>query len=908
MKRTLFVTTALPYANGPLHVGHVMEYIQADIWVRFQKLRGHAVHFVCADDAHGAPIMIAADRAGQTPQQFVAAIAAGRKPYFDGFHIGFDHFHSTDSAENTELSQSIYRALQAAGLIEVRSVEQFFDPVKGMFLPDRYIKGTCPKCGAKDQYGDNCEACGATYAPTDLIEPRSALTGARPELRSSDHHFFRLSDARCIEFLRAWTAGRNRHDAPRLQPEVYAKTQEWLGPDGKGLADWDISRDAPYFGIPIPDAPGKFFYVWLDAPIGYLAALKHYFDSGRAQARGEPRDFAEFVAAADVEQVHFIGKDIVYFHTLFWPAMLHFAGRKVPENVYVHGFLTVNGGEKMSKSRGTGLDPLRYLALGMNAEWLRYYLAAKLNGRVEDVDFTPEDFLARVNSDLIGKYVNLASRAASFITRHFDGALHPPVEGGGLAAALAAVDDIAALLDARDYGKALREVMRVADFANEHFDRHKPWELAKDASRRGELHAVCSDALHCFGALTICLAPVLPATAARVAREIFGMAREFTWDDLRAPVARIAPYQHLLQRVDPRQLDALFEPPQTSSAAAPQPSPAAAGQGTASVTAAGAQARQPSPASAGEGTASVTAAGAQAQQPSPASAGEGAGASAPAGEGTASRAGTAAARRFDDLIAIARKLRQQQTDAEALLWHLLRDTQLEGAKFRRQHPLMLNGERYVLDFFCDSARLCVEADGSQHLQSPQLERDRERDRALAAAGIRTLRFLDGEVLSNTEGVLTLIRDALLAGGGRAGGAAPRPSNPNATRPSTQPSAADAAEGAQVIGIDDFLRIDLRIARIEQAERVAGSDKLLRLTLDAGEGRLRTVFSGIQSAYAPEHLVGKLTVLVANLAPRKMKFGVSEGMVLAASHADEKAQPGIYLLEPHPGAVPGLRVR
>ncbi|MFN9141300.1 MAG: methionine--tRNA ligase [Betaproteobacteria bacterium] len=880
MKRTLFVTTALPYANGPLHIGHVMEYIQADIWVRFQKLRGHAVHFVCADDAHGAPIMIAADKAGQTPQQFVAGIAAGRRPYFDGFHIGFDHFHSTDSAENTELSQSIYRALQAAGLIEVRSVEQFFDPVKGMFLPDRYIKGTCPKCGAKDQYGDNCEVCGATYAPTDLTEPYSALTGARPELRSSEHHFFRLSDARCIEFLRAWTAGRNRHDAPRLQPEVYAKTQEWLGPDGKGLADWDISRDAPYFGIPIPGAPGKFFYVWLDAPIGYLAALKHYFDSGKAQARGEPRDFAQFMAAAEVEQVHFIGKDIVYFHTLFWPAMLHFAGRKVPENVYVHGFLTVNGGEKMSKSRGTGLDPLRYLALGMNAEWLRYYLAAKLNGRVEDVDFTPEDFLARVNSDLIGKYVNLASRAASFITRHFDGALHPPVEGGGLTAALAAVDDIAALLEAREYGKALREVMRVADFANEHFDRHKPWELAKDAARRGELHAVCSDALHCFGALTICLAPVLPATAARVAREIFGMAREFTWDDLRAPVARIAPYQHLLQRVDLRQLDALFEPPQTSSAAAPQPSPAAAGQGTANMAATGAQARQPSPASAGEG----------------------AGAPAPAGEGTASRAGTAAARRFGDLIAIARKLRQQQTDAEALLWSLLRDSQLEGVKFRRQHPLVLNGERHVLDFFCDGARLCVEADGSQHLQPPQLERDRERDRALAAAGIRTLRFLDGEVLRNIEGVLTLIRDAVLAGGGRSGGAVLRPS------PSPQPSSAEGSQGAQVIGIDDFLRVDLRIARIEQAERVAGSDKLLRLTLDAGEGRLRTVFSGIQSAYAPEQLVGKLTVLVANLAPRKMKFGVSEGMVLAASHADEKAQPGLYLLEPHPGAVPGLRVR
>ncbi|MFO0207477.1 MAG: class I tRNA ligase family protein, partial [Betaproteobacteria bacterium] len=482
-----------------------------------------------------------------------------------------------------------------------RRVQPSSDPLKGMGLPDRCIQGTCPKCGANDQSGDTCEVSGATYAPTDLLEPYSALTGARPELRSSEHHFFRLSDARCIEFLRAWTAGRNRHDAPRLQPEVYAKTQEWLGPDGKGLADWDISRDAPYFGIPIPGAPGKFFYVWLDAPIGYLAALKHYFDSGKAQARGEPRDFAQFMAAAEVEQVHFIGKDIVYFHTLFWPAMLHFAGRKVPENVYVHGFLTVNGGEKMSKSRGTGLDPLRYLALGMNAEWLRYYLAAKLNGRVEDVDFTPEDFLARVNSDLIGKYVNLASRAASFITRHFDGALHPPVEGGGLTAALAAVDDIAALLEAREYGKALREVMRVADFANEHFDRHKPWELAKDAARRGELHAVCSDALHCFGALTICLAPVLPATAARVAREIFGMAREFTWDDLRAPVARIAPYQHLLQRVDPRQLDALFEPPQTSSAAAPQPSPAAAGPGTATMAATGAQVRQPSPASAGEG-------------------------------------------------------------------------------------------------------------------------------------------------------------------------------------------------------------------------------------------------------------------------------------------------------------------
>ncbi len=513
MSRQLFVTTALPYANGPLHVGHVMEYIQADIWVRFQRMRGHAVHFVCADDAHGAPIMIAAEKAGKTPQQFVAEIAAGRKPYFDGFHIGFDHFHSTDSPENTELAQEIYRRLRKEELIDVRSIEQFYDPVKGMFLPDRYIKGECPKCGAKDQYGDSCEVCGAVYGPTELKNPYSTLTGAKPEIRSSEHYFFLLSDARCVQFLREWTAGRNRHGEPTLQPEVYAKTQEWLGESssnaGKGLADWDISRDAPYFGIPIPDAPGKFFYVWLDAPIGYLASLKNYFDSGKAKANGEPRSFDEFMSDDAVEQVHFIGKDIVYFHTLFWPAMLKFAGRKVPENVHVHGFITVSG-EKMSKSRGTGISPLRYLELGLNAEWLRYYIAAKLNGRVEDIDFNPDDFVARVNSDLIGKYVNIASRAASFLTRLFDGRLSTavsPVEAavGSLTVALASEEDIAGFLDQREFGKALREVMRIADFANEHFDKHKPWELAKDPANRDLLQAVCSDVLACFRVLTICL-------------------------------------------------------------------------------------------------------------------------------------------------------------------------------------------------------------------------------------------------------------------------------------------------------------------------------------------------------------------------------------------------------------------
>ena len=692
-QRKLFVTTALPYANGKPHIGHIMEYTQADIWVRYQRLRGHAVHFVCAEDAHGAPIMIAAEKAGKTPQQFIAEMRAARQQYLDGFHLGFDHWHTTDSPENVELSQSIYRALRANELIEIRTIEQFYDPVKGMFLPDRYIQGTCPKCGAPDQHGDNCEVCGSTYAPTDLKDPRSVLTGARPELRSSEHFFFRLSDARCIEFLKGWTAGRNRHGEPHLQPEVYAKTQEWLGEHGKGLADWDISRDAPYFGIPIPDATDKFFYVWLDAPIGYLASLKSFFDGGKARAAGEPRGFDEFMAAADVEQVHFIGKDIVYFHTLFWPAMLQFSGRKVPDNVFVHGFITVSG-EKMSKSRGTGIDPLRYLQLGMNPEWFRYYVAAKLNAHVEDIDFNPDDFVARVNSDLIGKYVNIASRAAGFLVKHFDGRLTTSADpsgapAGSTAVALASRDEVAAHFEARDFGKALREAMRIADFANEHFDKHKPWELARDPAQHVLLQQVCSDVITAFRALTIYLAPVLPITAQRVAQELFGMARKFEWADLDRPLERVAPYKHLMARVETKQIDALFEPPAAAEEKA-----------------------------------------------------------LPGGE------------------------------------------------------------------------------------------------AIAAP----------------------------------------------------------------ITIDDFATLDLRIAKIINAEYVEGSDKLLRLTLDAGEGRTRNVFSGIKSAYKPEDLIGKLTVLVANLAPRKMKFGVSEGMVLAASHADEKTHPGLYLLDPHPGAQPGMRVR
>ena len=683
MPRKLFVTTALPYANGPFHIGHIMEYIQADTWVRFQRLQGHEVHFVCADDAHGAPIMIAAEKAVQTPQQFVAAIAAGRKPYLEGFHIAFDNWHSTDGPENHELAQSIYRALRANDLIETRTVEQFYDPEKGMFLPDRFIKGECPNCGASDQYGDNCESCGAVYAPTDLKHPRSALTGATPVLRSSEHFFFRLSDPRCVAFLEDWTQDG------RLQPEVANKVREWFKRDPEGrvsLGDWDISRDAPYFGIQIPDAPGKYFYVWLDAPIGYLASLKNLCAKLGV-------DYDAYLAQPDLEQIHFIGKDIVTFHTLFWPATLHFSGRKAPDRVYVHGHLTVSG-EKMSKSRGTGISPLRYLELGMNAEWLRYYIAAKLNARVEDLDFNPDDFVARVNADLVGKYINIASRAAGFIAKRFGGKLSADigVEGRIVLDALRAhADTIAGLYEEREFGKALREVMALADRVNEYVDAHKPWEIARQPGQDALLHDVCTTCIEAFRLLTLYLKPVLPALAAQV--EAFLRIEPLKWADAaRAMGAHtIGTYQHLMQRVDPKQMEALFEPPDAGQApAAPAPG--------------------------------------------------------------------------------------------------------------------------------------------------------------------------GEAL------------------------------------------------APEIGIDDFAKVDLRIARIVAAERVEGSSKLLRLTLDAGEGRLRNVFSGIASAYQPEQLAGKLTVLVANLAPRKMKFGVSEGMVLAASHADEKAQPGIHVLEPWPGATPGLRVR
>lgn len=682
-QRKLFVTTALPYANGAFHMGHIMEYIQADIWVRHERMCGNIVHFVGADDVHGAPIMIAAQKRGLTPQAFVAEIAAGRKQYLDGFHISHDYWGSTDSPENHELSQEIYRRLKNAGLIYTKDVEQFYDTVKGMFLADRFIKGTCPRCGAPDQYGDNCEKCSAVYSPTEVINPYSTLSGSRPELRTSTHYFFKLSDPECVKFLREWTTGNGKDGLPRVQEEVLAKDSEWLGTDGH-LTDWDISRDAPYFGIAIPDAPGKYFYVWLDAPVGYLAALKAY-----SEKKGF--DFNEFLSDPETEQVHFIGKDIIYFHTLFWPAMLHFSGKpfRTPDHINAHGFMTVDG-QKMSKSRGTGISPLQYLDLGMNAEWLRYYLAAKMNSRVEDVDFTKVDFAQRVNSDLIGKYINIASRAAGFIVKRFEGRILDAAMKDPLIERIKSrVPEVSAFYEARDFARATRLVMELADAVNEYVDEKKPWELAKDPAQAEALHWVSSVALECFRLLTLCLKPVLPATAERV--EAFLSIAPLAWASAAEPLSSvnpIKPYQHLMQRVDMvRQLDQLLP---------------------------------------------------------------------------------------------------------------------------------------------------------DHVPEPKV------------------RAPGGEAI------------------------------------------------APEVTIDDFSKMDLRVAKVIKCQKVEGSTKLLQFTLDVGEGKTRNVFSGIQSAYKPEDLEGRLIIMIANLAPRKMRFGVSEGMILSASDADDKGL-GLFVLSPDSGAVPGMRI-
>ena len=727
-KRKILVTSALPYANGSIHLGHLVEYIQTDIWVRFQKMQGHEVHYVCADDTHGTPIMLRAEQEGITPKQLIDRVWHEHKADFNSFHVGFDHYYTTDSPENQAFCEDIYRQLVAEGLIAKRSVEQFYDPVKQMFLPDRYIKGECPRCHANDQYGDSCEACGATYQPTDLVNPYSAVSGAVPERQASSHYFFKLSDPRCVAFLRNWifepssNPAGTAQETKRLQPEAANKMNEWLS---TGLVDWDISRDAPYFGFPIPGTRGKkFFYVWLDAPVGYFGSFINYFrQNKRSQA-----DIDEFLRpGGNTEMVHFIGKDILYFHALFWPAMLHFSGYRLPTQIYAHGFLTVNG-QKMSKSRGTFIKAGSYLEQGLNPEWLRYYYAAKLNGTMEDIDLSFQDFIARVNSDLIGKYVNIASRCAGFITKKFDGKLTQEISEANrkwfnqfLFCQLSEGDtflgrhiSIANFYDQREYGKAIREIMLAADVANQYVDHMKPWTLAKNRENDRELHEVCSVALNMFRILTVYLKPVLPRLAEQV-EQFFGVA-PFTWKDANSQHRllpdghRINQYEHLMTRIDSRQIERLINATKESF----QPSTPGSHPG-------------------------------------------------------------------------------------------------KGSNMTEDHS-----------------------------SAPSASAEEEKN--------------TGNTSVNT------------------------------------------------ITIEDFGRIDLRVARIAHAEHVQGADKLLKLTLDIGTGQ-RTVFAGIKSAYEPEQLKGRLTIMVANLAPRKMKFGISEGMVLAAGDGS-----GPYLLSPDEGAQPGMKVK
>ena len=737
MPRRLLVTSALPYANGSIHLGHLVEYIQTDIWVRFQRMQGNEVTYVCADDTHGTPIMLRAQAEGIRPQELIERVYAEHTDDFfgtesarargkpGGFLISFDNYHSTNAPENRAYCEDIYLRLKDAGLIAIRSVEQFFDPVQAMFLPDRYIKGECPKCGAKDQYGDSCEVCGSTYSPTDLKNPYSAVSGAVPVRKASEHHFFRLSDARCEQFLRAWTQGGDH-----VQPEAGNKLKEWLGEPGDNrLADWDISRDPPYFGFEIPGTEGqKFFYVWLDAPVGYFGSFRNYCDrAGKMQAEID----AYLRPGGDTELVHFIGKDILYFHALFWPAMLEHAGYRTPSKVFAHGFLTVNG-EKMSKSRGTFITARSYLDLGLNPEWLRYYYAAKLGATMEDIDLNLDDFVARVNSDLIGKYVNIASRAAGFLTSRYEGELRNSEAAtaayarlaqaplGEAGAALrdapqasagesnigsvlrefdaAAFGSVGAAYDAREFSRAIREIMRLADIANRYVDAAKPWILAKDPAQSQRLQEVCTDGIQLFRALTALLTPVLPRLAEQAAAFLNDDLSRWPRHITPLPTGhRIGAYKHLMTRIDPKQVNALVE--------------------------ANKESLQPAP-------------------PSPA-----------------------------------------------------------------RH-----------------------AESQQHAETP---------------------------------------------------------------------AASAH-----IGIEDFAKLDLRVARIVEADHVEGADKLLKLTLDVGELGARTVFAGIKAAYDPEKLKGRLTIVVANLAPRKMKFGVSEGMILAASDASD----GPFLLAVDEGAKPGMKAK
>lgn len=570
--RRILVTSALPYANGSIHLGHMVEHIQTDIWVRFQKMRGHECYYVCADDTHGTPVMLAAQKMGVSPEEMIENVRTEHLADFSGFYIGYDNYYTTHSPENRDFAAAIYRKLKDNGKIESRTIEQLYDPEKGMFLPDRFVKGECPKCHAKDQYGDNCEVCGTTYAPTELINPYSAVSGATPILKASEHFFFKLGQ--CEAFLREWTSGSSPladgRELPRLQPEALNKMKEWI--DG-GLQDWDISRDAPYFGFEIPDAPGKYFYVWLDAPIGYMAAFKHL-----CEARGLDFD-AWFAADTATEMVHFIGKDILYFHALFWPATLHFAGLRTPTAVFAHGFLTVDG-QKMSKSRGTFITARSYLDEGLNPEWMRYYIAAKLNSRIEDIDLNLQDFIARVNSDLVGKYLNIAARAAGFIHKRFEGTLKDVRHSLLLQVLHGKSESIAADYEAREYAKALREIMALADAVNEYTDANKPWELARDPAQSERLHEVCSELINAFAILTVYLAPVLPQVAENAAHFLNLPMLAWAQSTITLGEHRIRAYTHLMQRVDEAQIDKLIERNKASMQAPAPAAPAPAVSGS----------------------------------------------------------------------------------------------------------------------------------------------------------------------------------------------------------------------------------------------------------------------------------------------------------------------------------------
>lgn len=697
--RDILVTSALPYANGPIHIGHLVEYIQTDIWSRFQKMRGHNCWYVCADDAHGTPIMLKARQEGITPEALIARVAEEHRADFDGFRIGFDNYHSTHSDENRHYAGLIYERNRDADHIAKRSIEQAYDPLEQMFLPDRFIKGECPKCGAADQYGDNCEACGASYSPAELKNPRSAVSGAVPEQRTSEHYFFRLADFEPM--LKAWTRGGS------LQGQVANKLDEWFD---AGLQEWDISRDAPYFGFEIPDHPGKFFYVWLDAPIGYMASFQNLCDSAKG---GEARlEFDHFWAPESPAEVyHFIGKDIIYFHALFWPAMLHGAGFRTPTSVFAHGFLTVDG-QKMSKSRGTFIKARTYLD-HLNPEYLRYYFAAKLGPGVDDIDLSLDDFQARVNADLVGKVVNIASRTAGFISKRFDGRLAAELPAPALFETFAAAsEEIATAYEQREFSRAMREIMALADQANQYIDEQAPWVVAKQQGRESELQAICTQGLNLFRLLIGWLKPILPSTAE--AAEQFLQIEPLSWDQLAQPLLdhEIAIFKPLMTRVEPTQVQAMLEASKADLAAAGATPPGGA--------------------------------------PSAAS---------------ASRAG-----------AVSAKAPLQVT------------------------PI-----------------------------------------------------------------------------------------------------------AETIDIETFAKIDLRIARIVAAQQVEGADKLLQLTLDLG-GETRNVFAGIRKAYDPAALEGRLTLMVANLAPRKMRFGVSEGMVLAAGPGSGGNGVELFLLSPDSGAEPGMRVK